>query len=271
MISTDTEIFNFATVTFGLFVLVGLAVLYLLPTLIAFKRGAGNANWAAAINILLGLTVIGWLIAFVMALGARSARGDVLRLERDDEARRQAIFSPDPARARPDANPPVQDRVAASHPEPGATVAPPASPQIAPIVANASRERSISGSDPSTAPLPDLHSDPNDPRLVWLAERGEAARQGIKELRAKWKVYPPTDADVMRLAFLNRVYDLTVQIYSIRSRSGGLRQSAQLASLESELDLYFGATDRVTAAQRTDRTDQTPPMDEDAVARQPIR
>ncbi|OON81581.1 superinfection immunity protein [Streptomyces tsukubensis] len=45
---------------------VGLLV-YLLPSIIAFRRGSPH-RWAAlAVNVILGATVIGWLVALYLA------------------------------------------------------------------------------------------------------------------------------------------------------------------------------------------------------------
>jgi hypothetical protein len=49
----------------GVLVLIGL---YLLPTLIGAKRKVVNIGSVAAINILLGWTLIGWAVALAMAL-----------------------------------------------------------------------------------------------------------------------------------------------------------------------------------------------------------
>lgn len=43
---------------------------YLLPTLIAYKREHHNRHAIAAVNILLGWVLIGWIAAFVWSLTA---------------------------------------------------------------------------------------------------------------------------------------------------------------------------------------------------------
>mgnify|MGYP001607538217 CR=1 FL=1 len=55
------------------FFLVGLLVflpLYLLPTIVAIFRKRPNTGVVAALNILLGWTCVGWVVALVLALGA---------------------------------------------------------------------------------------------------------------------------------------------------------------------------------------------------------
>lgn len=41
---------------------------YFLPTIIAFKRGKRNRGAILALNLLLGWTVLGWVISLVWAL-----------------------------------------------------------------------------------------------------------------------------------------------------------------------------------------------------------
>ena len=48
-----------------LFVILGL---YVVPYCVAVRRGKRNATAIGALNILLGWTVIGWVVAFVWAL-----------------------------------------------------------------------------------------------------------------------------------------------------------------------------------------------------------
>lgn len=50
-----------------------LAALYMLPTFIAYKR-QHNVSGVAIVNVLLGWSIIGWVIALVMACGARHER-----------------------------------------------------------------------------------------------------------------------------------------------------------------------------------------------------
>jgi hypothetical protein len=49
---------------FGIFLLIGL---YFLPTLVAVSRKVTNQGSVAVINIFLGWTMLGWVIALAMA------------------------------------------------------------------------------------------------------------------------------------------------------------------------------------------------------------
>ncbi len=44
------------------------AALYFIPTIIAFNRRKGNRNAILVLNIFLGWTFIGWIVALVWAL-----------------------------------------------------------------------------------------------------------------------------------------------------------------------------------------------------------
>lgn len=48
--------------------LVGLALLYVAPTILAFRRKHHNRQAIAALNLLAGWTVVGWIAALVWAL-----------------------------------------------------------------------------------------------------------------------------------------------------------------------------------------------------------
>jgi hypothetical protein len=50
-----------------LIIIVSIAV-YLIPTFIAFKRGKANKGAVLAINLFLGWSLIGWVVALVWAL-----------------------------------------------------------------------------------------------------------------------------------------------------------------------------------------------------------
>ncbi|MFI6961940.1 superinfection immunity protein [Streptomyces sp. NPDC050255] len=54
-------------VTTGLLSLIGLGV-YLLPSLIAFNRGADKRWLVLGINVVFGATFLGWVVALVLAL-----------------------------------------------------------------------------------------------------------------------------------------------------------------------------------------------------------
>lgn len=48
--------------------------MYLLPTLVALKRGVPDRGSVAVINVLLGWTFLGWVIALALAFRSRGAR-----------------------------------------------------------------------------------------------------------------------------------------------------------------------------------------------------
>ena len=52
----------------GAVMLIVLALLYVLPSMLAWKRGSRRRWKITAINLLLGWTVIGWIVAMVMTL-----------------------------------------------------------------------------------------------------------------------------------------------------------------------------------------------------------
>lgn len=45
-----------------------LFILYFVPTIIAFKKGKKNKGAITALNIILGWTFVGWIIAFIWSL-----------------------------------------------------------------------------------------------------------------------------------------------------------------------------------------------------------
>lgn len=47
----------------------------MLPWAVAATRGKSNATAVALINLLLGWTLIGWIVALVMACGAHQVAG----------------------------------------------------------------------------------------------------------------------------------------------------------------------------------------------------
>jgi hypothetical protein len=57
--------------SFLMSLLLGLFVLYWLPTLVAILRQTPSALGVAVINFFLGWTVIGWFLAMMMALATR--------------------------------------------------------------------------------------------------------------------------------------------------------------------------------------------------------
>ncbi len=53
----------------GFFLILIAAVLYFLPTLVAFSRAATVRGTVAVLNFFLGWTVIGWVVSLAMAFG----------------------------------------------------------------------------------------------------------------------------------------------------------------------------------------------------------
>lgn len=56
----------------ALLLLIVIAALYFLPTIVAWRRKVPNVGSVAVINIFLGWTFVGWVVALAMA--ARSRR-----------------------------------------------------------------------------------------------------------------------------------------------------------------------------------------------------
>ena len=78
-----------AEVLVGFFVLLWM---YWSPTMIAFGRRARHASAIAALNTLLGWTVIGWAAAFVWSLAAGSETSPALAVERQPVTTRWAAI-----------------------------------------------------------------------------------------------------------------------------------------------------------------------------------
>ncbi|HEV3313256.1 MAG TPA: superinfection immunity protein [Chloroflexota bacterium] len=57
----------------GLLFFLVLAVLYFVPTMVALKRGKHNPGATIVVNVFLGWTFIGWVVALAMAFGETSA------------------------------------------------------------------------------------------------------------------------------------------------------------------------------------------------------
>jgi hypothetical protein len=51
----------------GLIGLIALAVVYMLPAIVADRRDVPNAGTVFAVNVLLGWTVVGWVFSLRMA------------------------------------------------------------------------------------------------------------------------------------------------------------------------------------------------------------
>lgn len=58
----------------GLILIVAAIALYLLPTIVAHRRKAMNRGSVTVINILLGWTLLGWVISLAMAMGRSEAQ-----------------------------------------------------------------------------------------------------------------------------------------------------------------------------------------------------
>lgn len=54
-----------------------LATIYFLPTLIASGRGVRNTGSIVVLNIFLGWTLVGWVVALAMSFGTVDRRKDV--------------------------------------------------------------------------------------------------------------------------------------------------------------------------------------------------
>lgn len=65
----------------GLAVVAALAVLYLLPALIALARGVPGAGRITRLTLLAGWTGVGWLVALARAV-SRPGRADLSRMDR---------------------------------------------------------------------------------------------------------------------------------------------------------------------------------------------
>jgi hypothetical protein len=67
----------------GLVALAVLGALYMLPTLVAFGRGARNAVAIAVLNVLLGWTGLGWCVALIWSF----VKDDKRQLDKPFEGR----------------------------------------------------------------------------------------------------------------------------------------------------------------------------------------
>jgi hypothetical protein len=54
------------------FIFIVVAIIYMFPTAIAYQRGHQSQGWVAALNILLGWSLIGWVIALIWSCSAVS-------------------------------------------------------------------------------------------------------------------------------------------------------------------------------------------------------
>ncbi|KJK59256.1 membrane protein [Saccharothrix sp. ST-888] len=58
----------------SVFLIVGL-VMYFVPTVIAFLRGTRNKGAVLVVNLFLGWTFIGWVVALAMSFGGARSQG----------------------------------------------------------------------------------------------------------------------------------------------------------------------------------------------------
>ena len=69
-------------VTFSLIMIGVLALLYFLPAIIAITRGHLSAGAIFALNLLLGWTLLGWIVSLVWSLTGNT-RGNAIVIYRD--------------------------------------------------------------------------------------------------------------------------------------------------------------------------------------------
>ena len=63
--------------TITVIMLMLIAILYMLPTLIAHARDIPQRQTITILNIVLGWTLIGWLVAFFWAMSAQTAADEL--------------------------------------------------------------------------------------------------------------------------------------------------------------------------------------------------
>lgn len=68
------------TAAIVIIVAAGLCVLYLLPTVIGWRRGVPDLGVVAVLNLLLGWTLVGWVVALAMALRAPSTGAPAVQI-----------------------------------------------------------------------------------------------------------------------------------------------------------------------------------------------
>jgi hypothetical protein len=62
-----TALFTAAHALPGLLIIAGAALLYCLPLIVAYRRNVPNRGSVAVINVFLGWTFLGWIVALAMA------------------------------------------------------------------------------------------------------------------------------------------------------------------------------------------------------------
>lgn len=75
----------------AMIVLVG-AFAYVAPAFVAYMRGTSNRASVAVVNVFLGWTLVGWVVALAMAVSGAGERGEYRRQRKAylEEQRRQA-------------------------------------------------------------------------------------------------------------------------------------------------------------------------------------
>lgn len=58
----------------GLAVIVVIVLAYFLPTIVAFARGVSNSGSVLVLNLFLGWTLVGWVVALAMASRSTAPR-----------------------------------------------------------------------------------------------------------------------------------------------------------------------------------------------------
>lgn len=69
----NPTIWQYVFVLFGIVVMVGF---YLLPALIGFKRGIANRILLLIINLILGWTILGWIVCLIWAVAGATRAQD---------------------------------------------------------------------------------------------------------------------------------------------------------------------------------------------------
>jgi hypothetical protein len=84
----------------GFILVIALVALYFLPTLIAVGRHKANQGQVLVVNLFLGWSLIGWVVALTMAVGASSPAGQAsqprstaLELERLADLEESGVLS----------------------------------------------------------------------------------------------------------------------------------------------------------------------------------
>jgi hypothetical protein len=111
-------------------VLAVLTVGYLLPWAIAATRGKSNAGMIGVLNVLLGWTLVGWIIALVMACGTHQLTGAHGAVTVVTQVGMQAPFPP-PRLAQPSSSAYTTHAAPVPATSLGAAPSPPAEPQAA--------------------------------------------------------------------------------------------------------------------------------------------